>query len=239
MFLRTIRAIFRVVLKLAARVTMIGFENLPPEGGAIVVSNHIGRLDAMVGVIISEREDIILMIADKYHKVPLWRWLGNNLDAIWLDREEVDFRSLREVFKRLKAGGLLGIAPEGTRSRHGRLQRGHSGAVTIALKSGAPLMPIAYWGGEKVKAYMKRLRRTPFHLNAGQPFRIVTEGVRVTSEIRQQIVDEIMIQIARLLPEEYHGVYADRVGTEPHGAIHHLCLFPPADPPEKDHSPKA
>ena len=87
MFLRTLRAVFRVVLKMVARIDMTGLQNLPTEGGAIVVTNHIGRLDAMIGVILAEREDIILMIADKYERVPLWRWLGNNLNAIWLDRE--------------------------------------------------------------------------------------------------------------------------------------------------------
>ncbi|MFN2181029.1 MAG: 1-acyl-sn-glycerol-3-phosphate acyltransferase, partial [Candidatus Promineifilaceae bacterium] len=86
MFLRVIRTFFRVVVKLFANVNMIGYEHIPQEGAAIVVTNHIGRLDAMLGVVLSDRDDIILMIADKYYKYPLWRTLGAKLDAIWLDR---------------------------------------------------------------------------------------------------------------------------------------------------------
>ena len=211
MFLRTIRMVFRVVLYLIARVTMIGFENLPPEGGAIVVSNHIGRLDAMVGVIIAEREDIILMIADKYHKVPLWRWLGDNLDAIWLDREEVDFSAMREVMKRLKAGGLLGIAPEGTRSKTEALAPGKAGAAYLASRSQLPLIPVGITGTEDrlVKQKLKRFQRLDITINIGEPFMLPSLPRKNRDEFLAESTDEIMCRIASLLPPEYRGVYQD------------------------------
>ena len=190
-------------------------EAVPERGPLILVTNHINFLEIPVlRRYLRSRKVIGLAKAEAWNS----RLFGKLLDmweAIPIRRGENDIAALRQSLAVLKEGRILGLAPEGTRSGHGRLQKGHSGAVTIALKSGAPLMPIAYWGGEKVKDCMKRLRRTPFHFNVGQPFRIVTDGLRVTSEIRQQIVDEIMTQIARLLPEEYHGVYADRVGSEP------------------------
>ena len=211
MFLRTVRIIFRVVLKIAARVTINGYENIPPEGGAIVVANHIGRLDAMVGVIIAEREDIILMIADKYHKVPLWRWLGDNLNAIWLDREEVDFRSLREVFRRLKAGSLLGIAPEGTRSKTEALAPGKPGSAYLAARSQLPLIPVGITGTEDrlVKQRLKRLQRLDITINIGEPFMLPPLPRKNRDEFLEESTDEIMCQIAALLPPEYRGVYVD------------------------------
>ena len=211
MFLQTVRTIFRVVVKAGADVTMIGYDNIPLEGGAIAVTNHIGRLDAMLGVVLSDRDDIILMIADKYHKSPLWRTLGDNLDAIWLDREEVDFHSLREVMRRLKQGGLLGIAPEGTRSKTEALAPGKPGAAYLASRSQLPLIPVGITGTEDrlVKHQLKRLQRLDVTINIGKPFMLPPLPRKERDEFLEQSTEEIMCQIAALLPPEYRGVYAD------------------------------
>jgi 1-acyl-sn-glycerol-3-phosphate acyltransferase len=190
---------------------MTGYENIPSHGGAIVVSNHIGRLDAMIGVVLSDRDDIILMIADKYHKDLLWRWLGDRLNAIWLDREEVDFSSLREVFRRLKDGGLLGIAPEGTRSKTEALALGKPGAAYLAARSQVPLIPIGVTGTEDrlVKQKLTRLQRLDIRINIGEPFMLPPLSRKNRDEFLQESTDEIMCQIAALLPPEYRGVYLD------------------------------
>jgi 1-acyl-sn-glycerol-3-phosphate acyltransferase len=79
----------------------------------------------------------------------------------------------------------------------------------LALRSGAPILPVAHWGGEDFGANLKRLRRTDFHIRVGRQFTISTNGERITREARQQIVDEMMYQLAALLPEKYRGVYSD------------------------------
>jgi len=89
------------------------------------------------------------------------------------------------------------------------LIRAMPGTVIIALHSGAPIIPIVHWGGEVYLKNLKRLKRTDFHIRVGDPFKLNVEGVKVTSEIRKQIVDEMMYEIAKLLPEEYRGVYSD------------------------------
>ena len=104
---------------------------------------------------------------------------------------------------------MLTVAPEGTRTGNGRLRQGHPGIVIMALKSGAPILPIAYWGHEMFWPNFKRLRRTEFNLRVGRPFILNPGDQRVTKQIRQQMADEIMFQIAALLPEEYRGHYAD------------------------------
>src|SRR5688572_32295670 len=83
------------------------------------------------------------------------------------------------------------------------------GTVMVALRSGAPIIPVAHWGGENYLKNLKRFKRTDFHVRVGRPFMINTEGIKVNSEVRQQIVDEMMYRLAELLPEEYRGEYRD------------------------------
>jgi 1-acyl-sn-glycerol-3-phosphate acyltransferase len=210
MFLRTLRNTFRIVLKAGASVTVTGYEHIPREGAAIVVTNHIGRLDAMLGVILSNRDDIILMIADKYQDAPFWRWTGDKLDAIWLDRDEADFHALREVFRRLKKGGILGIAPEGTRSKTEALALGKPGAAYLAARSGAPIVPVGITGTEDrlVKQRLKRLQRLDITITVGEPFTLPPLPRKDRDAFLAQSTDEIMCRIAALLPPAYRGVYA-------------------------------
>lgn len=212
MVLRTIRSSFRTGLKAIADVSLNGYEHIPKEGPAIVVTNHLGRLDAMLGVGLSQRDDIILMIADKYRAVPFWRRIGNSLDAIWLNREEADLAAMREVLHRLKAGGLLGIAPEGTRSKTEALAPGKPGAAFLAARSGVPLIPVGVWGTEDrvVKERLRHMQRLDIHIRIGEPFALppLPRG-EARDAFLSESTDEIMCRIAALLPPAYRGVYAE------------------------------
>jgi 1-acyl-sn-glycerol-3-phosphate acyltransferase len=116
---------------------------------------------------------------------------------------------MRRALAALKEGGMLIISPEGTRSGNGQLQSGHPGIVPLALKSGATLLPIGYSGSENYKENLKKLKRTDFHLAVGKPFRLSTGGETAAREARQQMVDEVMYQLATILPEAYRGNYAN------------------------------
>ena len=129
--------------------------------------------------------------------------------AIPVRRGEADMAALRAALEKLEEGCIFGVAPEGTRNKTGKLLRAHPGAVTLALRSNAPILPIAHWGGEKFLSNLKRLRRTDFAMRVGKPFTLNTNGDRITRESRQQVVDEMMYQLAALLPEEYRGEYGD------------------------------
>jgi len=89
------------------------------------------------------------------------------------------------------------------------LQRGHPGVVTIALKSGAPLLPLVFYGGEAIGDNVRRLRRTPFHILVGEPFHVEVDKEKVSRDVRQRIADEIMYRMAALLPPAYRGKYAN------------------------------
>jgi len=133
-------------------------------------------------------------------------WLFDLWGAIPIRRGEADVDALRKGFTALEQGCILAVAPEGTRSRHGRLLRARPGVAMIALRSGVMLLPLAHWGGENFSGNLKRLKRTDFHVKVGQPFRLQVEE-KVTRQVRQQVADEIMFQIAALMPEAYRGEY--------------------------------
>ncbi|MEW6092835.1 MAG: lysophospholipid acyltransferase family protein, partial [Chloroflexota bacterium] len=125
---------------------------------------------------------------------------------------EADLEAVRRCLEVLKAGDILALAPEGTRSYHGRLLRAQPGVVMIALRSGATILPLAHWGGEAFAANLKKLKRTDFHVRVGRSFTLNPRRQKVNGELRQAMADEIMGQIASLMPEEYHGEYAGKSG---------------------------
>ena len=220
MFLRVVRIFFRIVLKIIARVNITGYGNVPETGGAIVVTNHIGRLDALLGVILADRDDFIMMIAEKYQKVAFWRWTAKKVDAVWLDRYETDFHALRVVYKRLMQGEILGMAPEGTRSKSEALAEGKPGAAYLAGKTRLPIIPVGLTGTEDrvVKDRLRHLRRLDININIGEPFYLPPMQRKNRDLYLQQQTDEIMCRIAALLPPSHRGVYAD------HPRLHELLV---------------
>jgi 1-acyl-sn-glycerol-3-phosphate acyltransferase len=138
---------------------------------------------------------------------PISAWLFDLWGAIPLRRGEADTKALRLGLEALEQGKILAVAPEGTRSGHGRLQRGQPGVVLLALRSGAPLLPMVFFGAEDLISNLKRLRRTDFNIKLGNPFLLNARGERVTRKIRRQMTDEIMYQLAALLPPANRGVY--------------------------------
>jgi 1-acyl-sn-glycerol-3-phosphate acyltransferase len=218
MFLKTIRIITRFILWLIARVELIDFDRVPQTETVIVVTNHLGRLDAMLGYILIDRQDVIMMVAEKYEQVPLWRWVGNKLGVIWINRFDADIHALRETTRRLKKGGILAVAPEGTRSPTEALQEGKPGAAFLAAKANAPLMPVVLWGTEDrvVKERLRRWKRLDITVRAGESFTLPPMDRQNRDAYLAEQTEEIMCRIAALLPEKYRGVYAD------HPRLHEL-----------------
>ena len=211
MFLKTVRLISRIILRLIAKVELIGFDRIPESGAALVVSNHLGRLDAMLGMILTNREDVIMLVADKYRAYPFWRWAVEKMDAIWLNRDDADFHALRLVQRGLQAGGIASIAPEGTRSKTESLLPGKPGAAFIAAKTGVSVYPLGVTGTEDriVRQRLKRLRRLHIVIRVGESFTISPIDRKNRDEFLQQATDEMMCRIAVLLPEKYRGVYVE------------------------------
>ncbi len=205
------RGLIALILRSTCKIEVSGLEKIPARGSGIVVSNHLGRLDALFTYLLIPRADIILTIAEKYQKVAFFRWAARAFNAIWLDRFNADISALRAVLKRVQQGEIYVIAPEGTRSKSEALMEGQPGAAYVATKTGAPIIPVALTGTEDrvVLDSLKKLRRSPVTIRVGEPFSLPTLDRKNREASLKKHTAEIMCQIAALLPSRYHGVYAD------------------------------
>jgi 1-acyl-sn-glycerol-3-phosphate acyltransferase len=207
---RTLRSIVRFIMRLIADIEVFEIEKLP-QGNVIVAANHLGRLDTAALMCILDREDIIMPVAEKYRDHPFFGALGRSVNAVWLNRFEADYSALRQILERMKQGGILVIAPEGTRSQTEALQEAKMGVAYLASKSGYPVLPVAVTGTEDraVVENLKHFRRSKIIVKAAELMYIDIPKGTGREEAMRQATDEIMCQIAALLPEKYRGAYAD------------------------------
>jgi 1-acyl-sn-glycerol-3-phosphate acyltransferase len=204
------RFFVRVILSIIARVEIIGFENLP-AGGFVIAANHIGRLDAALAYYVLDRPDIIMVVAEKYEKFAIFRWLVKLTNGMFVDRYNADIHAIRETLRRLQQGQVFTITPEGTRSKSGNLIEAKPGGIYLAWKAGVPVLPVALTGTEDVVVAdrLKHFKRLKIKIVAGQPFTLPPVKGKDRNAAMQQYTDEIMCRIAALLPEERRGVYAN------------------------------
>jgi 1-acyl-sn-glycerol-3-phosphate acyltransferase len=199
-------------MRLIARVTVYGMENLPPKEVSFVgVANHIGRIDPALVFYMLHRSDIIMLVAEKYRENTITRILVQLVDGIFVDRYNGDLNALREVFRRVKNGGVVVIAPESTRSPTGTLQQGWDGASYIAVKAGLPILPVGVVGSsdKEVRKRLSHLRRLDVTGRVGPAFTLPPLDNKRRNEQLAEYTEEIMCRIAVELPEELRGVYAD------------------------------
>jgi len=208
-----LNALVLAYTRVTCRLDASELGKVPRSGPLILYTNHTGQIEIPLMVAHLQPRKVT-----GFAKVETWdnwflNWVFNTWGAIPLRRGEADMQAVRAAFKALEEGFILGIAPEGTRNKNGRLLKAHPGIVMLAIHSGVPLLPVAHWGGEKFLSNLKRFRRTDFHIRVGEPFSLKTDGLRMNSQIRQEIVDQMMYKVAELLPEEYRGAYADLENT--------------------------
>jgi len=205
----TVVAAFKGLTNLVCRIDDEQLKKVPDRGPLIIVANHVNMLEIpLIYARLLPRPVTALVRADRWESAG-YRWLLNVCGAIPLRRGEADLTAVRRTIDRLKEGDIVIIAPEGTRSGHGRLQKAHPGVVLLALHSGAPVLPLVHFGSEHYGDRLRRLRRAEFHIRVGRPFNLDPGGRQVTRQVRRQMVDEIMYQMAALLPPAYRGVYSN------------------------------
>ncbi len=207
-----VTSIVRLVLPLIARINVTGWENVPPDTTSYIgVANHVGRIDPVIVYYLIKRNDIIMLVAEKYKEHLLTRVLAEAVDGIFVDRYNADLSAMREVFRRLKKGGAIALAPEGTRSPSASLIKGWDGASYIAAKAGLPILPIGATGtsDQEVVDRFKHLKRLDIQVNIGKTFSLPPLDNDRRDEQLAEYTEEIMCQIAALLPPSYRGIYAD------------------------------
>ncbi|MCS7250907.1 MAG: lysophospholipid acyltransferase family protein [Anaerolineae bacterium] len=194
---------YRIVL----RLEVVGLENIPPSGPVILAINHISFLDPVLVVSLLQRKVLPMAKAEVFRDIVLGP-LVSAFDAFPVRRGEIDRRAVHTALEVLRMGGVLLIAPEGTRSPTGALIQGKEGAVYLAWRTGAPIVPVGVEGTDRFKFNIRWLRRTPVRVVFGPPLYVEIPEERSREALREA-TDELMLQIAALLPPERRGIYAD------------------------------
>jgi len=200
------RSFFRLCVLIWSRREVLGLENVPRHGPAILASNHLNLADPPLIVALVPRR-LIFMAKLELWSTPVIGWLYGLGGCIPVRRFEADVGALRRAEKVLRQGHVLVMFPEGTRSRYPGLGKGHPGTAVIALRSGVPIVPVGVSGTETVSLPGVFLRRTRVRIAFGQPFTL-PRGQRLTTELAEESTERIMKEIAALLPEAYRGAYA-------------------------------
>jgi 1-acyl-sn-glycerol-3-phosphate acyltransferase len=195
---------------LIARVDIHGYQNIPREGGYVIATNHLGRLDVSL-LFYALDGDFILPIAEKYEHHWLYGPVGNAMGGIWLDRFNADIQSIRKILVRMRAGGILVIAPEGTRSKTETMAEGKPGVAYLAMKAGVPIVPVGLVGTEDrvIIEQLKQFKKSEIEIIVGEPFYLPPLNNKNREEMLKQYTDEIMCRIGSLLPEKYRGFYSN------------------------------
>ena len=207
-------------MHLLAPIEVHGQENFARvgPGGFIVAANHVSYFDpTLVFVHIPAGRKMIAFGADKYRGHRLFAFVLRLVGVIWVNREAPTPTVIKAALQVLRNGDVLGVAPEGTRSRETHaLLEGKTGAVYLAISAGVPIIPIGLADTDKVAPDLKRLRRSRVRVNIGQPLRFPTPARQEREAKLEEYTTELMCHMAALLPAEYRGVYAD------HPRLHQL-----------------
>ncbi len=204
----------KIFFKLFTRVDTHGLNNIPDEGGAIIAINHPGRMEIFLAFIMTSRKDVTGLAAEKYEDYWITRVLINAIEGIFLDRFKLDLRALKTALAYLKKGWILGIAPEGTRSPTIALAEGKEGIAFIASKSGVPIIPAGAIVPRGIFWEVLKLKRPKVKITFGKAFVLPPFDRKERSLQQKKGTEEIMCQIAALLPHEMHGFYANNPRIE-------------------------
>lgn len=208
------RHILRFLLRtvgftLLARVDKVeGAENVPADGPAILMINHIAFIDPIVVLHVLPR-NIVPLAKIEVYSYPIIGLIPRLWGVIPVRREEFDRRAVKRVLEVLGAGEIVLVAPEGTRGP--RLSQGKEGVAYLASRSGAPIVPVAIDGtiGMPMLRYSRRWREPAAHLKFGKPFRFRADIGHPDRELLRKMTDEAMYILSAMLPEARRGYYAD------------------------------
>lgn len=219
LFRFVLRGLTKLLTRLLLRVQVSGLENFPRKGPAVIVFNHLGDADAVVLMATLPYQSPVegigkIELNDHWLVGPVFRLYG----VIWVHRGRPDRRALRAALRGLAQGRMVVIAPEGRESLIGGLEEGNPGAAFLALKSGAPVVPVALTGTENSNVYshLRRLKRASVTLTVGMPFHLSSVHDRPAQDTLSGMhgqkamhagTHRIMETLASLLPESYRGVY--------------------------------
>ncbi len=201
------RAVVAVLLRTFARVEIQGAASVPRQGPLLVIANHVSYFDPMLLAIAVPRPLAFLAKEELFHPAP-WGWALRAAGIIPVRRGHVDRQALAAAEDVLRQGGALAIFPEGRRSGDARLQAGEPGAGLLALRSAAPVLPVALLGTERLGRPGVWMRRPRLVARCGAVWQ-PRGAARAGSAAYRCVTDEMMTRLAALMPAARRGYYAD------------------------------
>ncbi|NRQ35295.1 1-acyl-sn-glycerol-3-phosphate acyltransferase [Nonomuraea sp. NN258] len=191
------------------RPSISGAANVPRSGPAILAANHLSVLDSFLLPALLPRHVTFTAKDEYFNGNPVSGFFMRLGGSLPIDRESAHAAQamLDAAADLLERGELFGIHPEGTRSPDGRLYRGKIGVAWLALKTGAPVLPVALSGTERVLPVGAKMPRpAKIGISIGEPLRF--EGDHTKARDRRRVTDEIMAAIQGLSGQEYVPTYA-------------------------------
>jgi 1-acyl-sn-glycerol-3-phosphate acyltransferase len=209
-----LKGVLTPVLHGSYRLNVEGRDRVPRHGPVIVAANHRSFMDSLFLPLVIPRR-VTFVAKAEYFDSPKTAWFFRGVGQIPIRREGGDASegALLAAMDVLRTGQVFGIYPEGTRTRDGYLHRGHTGVARLALRSGAPIVPVGLIGTDEVQptdAKMPRLFRS-VSIRFGNPVRPEHYAGRDDDRlVLRAITDEVMFEIQQLSGYEYVDTYATK-----------------------------
>jgi 1-acyl-sn-glycerol-3-phosphate acyltransferase len=208
------RTVLNPLRKFFFRIDVIGLDHVPVQGPAILCPNHVSFLDSAFLMLVLPRR---ITYVGKAEYMDDWKtkWLFPAVGMIPIDRGggSASERALKAATRILDRGELFGIFPEGTRSRDGVLHKGHTGPARLAMRTGAPIIPVGIRGTREIQPPDAVLPKPfmPCTFTFGRPVEVVKYRDRPDDRlILRHIIDEVMFHIRELSGQDYVDTYATR-----------------------------
>ncbi|NLK38128.1 MAG: 1-acyl-sn-glycerol-3-phosphate acyltransferase [Epulopiscium sp.] len=181
------RSVLLVFYKIFFRMTVIGKENVPKEGAAILCANHISNYDPITMAIFLKRLPHY-MAKKELFSVPVVGWLIRHLNAFPVDRSTADMNAFKMAVKVLKSGELVGMFAQGTRVKEGEEKAAKAGVALFAMKADVPVIPVAISGSCKLFSHMTIEYGEPLYFEEYRGKRLKTENLEeITSQVMEKI----------------------------------------------------
>jgi 1-acyl-sn-glycerol-3-phosphate acyltransferase len=203
---RALLAVATFLSRVLARIGVEGADRLPRSGAVIIAVNHLHILDALWVFVVIPRRTVFLVASEFRNRLVIGQLLRLG-ESIFVERGAGDYEAVQRAVDVLRRGAAVGIAPEGRLSTTGGLIRGQPGFARIAAAAGAPIVPLAMSGQERLWHSWLRLRRVPIRARFGSA--IPPPPRQTTAKALEEYSDRVMRALAAELPPAYRGVYRD------------------------------
>ena len=209
-----VKAVLTPILRFFFRVRVVGAENIPDEGAAILASNHVSFCDSIFLPMVLRRR-ITFVAKAEYFDDPKTAWFFRSVGQIPIRREggSASAGALAAATDVLRSGELFGIYPEGTRSPDGRLYKGKTGVARLAIANGVPIIPVAMVGTREAQPIGQVMPNLfmPITIRVGRPIDVARYADRADDpKVLRRVTDEVMFELRELSGQEYVDQYAKR-----------------------------